>query len=400
MPNPSADGWGDVALVCARVQEQLSDLASASVARIRREVPGYSAIPIRAHRNAVREEHRRRLVALAEDRAMTADDLDAAAGLARLRASQGISLASLIDAYHIGDQQMWAFLVRAAQGRVEQKLPELAAMLMRSLQAISAALAAAHEEAVRVMGSQRAAQAQRLIELLRADEDHSDSAVMADAALLAQALGFDGSGQFTAVAWRRSESAGDAGAGVGALVSSVERVGGTAVAASMSDASVVLSQGVDRELLGRLTASTRPEPAGMGWTRSLLPGAGASVHDALLASGAAVVTNRFCDVSTDWLMALAAAHTRELEPLLSPLIEVAARRPHLADAVLAFTACGNSAVRAAQRLYVHANTISYRIERWQALTGVDMRLVVDATRSVIACNLARPTGAEQPREQG
>ncbi|MCC5949132.1 MAG: helix-turn-helix domain-containing protein [Nitriliruptoraceae bacterium] len=50
---------------------------------------------------------------------------------------------------------------------------------------------------------------------------------------------------------------------------------------------------------------------------------------------------------------------------------VAAEHPHLADAVRTFAEAGFSVSEAGRRLEVHANTVAYRLDRWEELTGWD-----------------------------
>ncbi|MHD0282236.1 helix-turn-helix domain-containing protein [Rhodococcus aetherivorans] len=70
--------------------------------------------------------------------------------------------------------------------------------------------------------------------------------------------------------------------------------------------------------------------------------------------------------------------------MLAKGAEIAARHPHLAEAVSAFAQSGFSASAAARRLHLHPNSLAYRLERWQQLTGWDLRTVDGLVRSMVA----------------
>lgn len=125
-------------------------------------------------------------------------------------------------------------------------------------------------------------------------------------------------------------------------------------------------------------------PAGVGLPRPGFAGARSTVIDAFEAyrlspqRGAPV---RFAD---DWVAAALVAAGPRLDAPCEIALEVAERSPHLADAVLAFAAEGLSVVGAARALQVHANTVIYRLERWQTLTGWDARTFPGLSLSVAA----------------
>lgn len=90
------------------------------------------------------------------------------------------------------------------------------------------------------------------------------------------------------------------------------------------------------------------------------PEAEPSLHEALLAS-----------VPTPVLRSLR-------EPLLGPLREYDNRHnAELMRTLRAFLACDGSWSACASRLYVHVNTVRYRINRIEALTGRDLSALAD-----------------------
>ena len=66
------------------------------------------------------------------------------------------------------------------------------------------------------------------------------------------------------------------------------------------------------------------------------------------------------------------------ERLLGPLAEYDARRgAELLPTLRSFLACDGSWSACASRLYVHVNTVRYRIGRIEALTGSDLSALAD-----------------------
>jgi len=145
----------------------------------------------------------------------------------------------------------------------------------------------------------------------------------------------------------------------------------------------------DSALVGSSLASNAV--AGIGQPRRGPGGARRSVVDAaqaLVLSRQRGAPVRFAD---DWVAATLVAAGDALDDLCATAIEVARRSPHLADAVLAFAEQGLSVVGAGRALHVHANTVIYRLERWQHLTGWDARSFDGLSRSVAALTRDRVT---------
>lgn len=58
-------------------------------------------------------------------------------------------------------------------------------------------------------------------------------------------------------------------------------------------------------------------------------------------------------------------------------------------AVLAFADADMSIAAAAQRLHLHANSVTYRLERWGSLTDISARTFRGLSAAVVACRLAQ-----------
>ncbi|WP_457028953.1 helix-turn-helix domain-containing protein [Kitasatospora sp. P5_F3] len=89
-----------------------------------------------------------------------------------------------------------------------------------------------------------------------------------------------------------------------------------------------------------------------------------------------------------WPLAATAALADRLDPLLAPAVATARTFPHLADAVRAFADHGFSVDFAAQALRLTADTLARRLDRWQQLTGADLRTLPGLTASRTAVELA------------
>jgi hypothetical protein len=361
----ATDGWASVIALCDDLHKRLTALANGSVDRIRRESPAYAAVPLREHRAAVRAQQRQRLDAIAQRRAMSAEELADAADLGRLRARQGIAIETLIGAFHIGYQEIWAALTTAASGPAVRRLTDVATLQMQSLQVISERLAAGHAEVTRIIGGHRSTQSQRFVELVRLGEQTPELAVLADS------LGLTTTGDFTAIVWPGATGAGVAAVG---MVMRMESAGGCAALGILEDNHVLLAQHLSHErILDVVRTDATAASAGVGWMRPGLAGARQSISDALFVACAAGGRGEVADVGKDWLSASVRSRSRELEPILAPLLAMAAKHPHLAEAIVSFVDEGMSVARAGRKLHVHPNTVSYRLERWAELTGVDLR---------------------------
>jgi hypothetical protein len=368
--------WVPVAALCARVMSDLDRLARDSVARIRRDLAAYEVVPYDEHLAAVTEQQRRRLDALAGRRLLAPADLERAAELARRRARQGIGVDVLIGAYHLGDQELWRALC-AEPGPAAPFLPDVAAQMFELLHAISTVLASAHGDVTRELHSHRATLSQRLLELLLAGRHDAEASRVSDA------LGLAPEGEFIAAVW--------AGADV-ALAPEVQRVLDCApvplVHSHQSGAVVVLLQGPGDRWLDEVAGRLPPGWAvGIGLRRGGLEGAATSLGDARLALAAAPEGGgvaRFADV---WAQACLLAEAPRLEPLVAKASMTAAVHPHLAETVLAFAAADMSVARTAEALHLHANSVTYRLQRWAQLTGWDPRTFEHLVTSVTACRL-------------
>jgi sugar diacid utilization regulator len=88
------------------------------------------------------------------------------------------------------------------------------------------------------------------------------------------------------------------------------------------------------------------------------------------------------DFSTDWLAATMLPHMDRLQPLTNA--GRAREQSHLRDAVHAYSRHGFSITASAGALHIHPNTMKYRLDRWQQLTGWDPRTLDGLLRSLFS----------------
>lgn len=394
------DGWVAVARLTEQVATNLDRLAERVVTAIGDEVAAYRSglVPIEDVEASVRRSLGAILVGLAEHRGPTQHELAIRRELGTRRALQGISIDALIEASHIGYRELWLSLVEAVPADdpdASLQLLTAATTVWQWVHALTDALTTAHASTVRSLEARAIASRQRFVELLVTGDLDG-----AEAARLASALGLELTGEFVVTAVRGASDDLDAVE----LQRAVEDVPGRHAVVARGPLLVVVTQrapvtgevadpdldDVAPELLvAALGRALVPEAGiGIGAVRDGLHGARASLQDAegALAVAHDATTTHFDDV---WLWATLGGLGERLEPLLSPGIELASTHPHLAEAVHAFAEAGFSLSEASRQLALHANTVAYRLDRWEELTGWDPKTFSGLVRSVASLRLGR-----------
>ena len=131
---------------------------------------------------------------------------------------------------------------------------------------------------------------------------------------------------------------------------------------------------------------------GVGLQRAGLPGAADSATDAeeSLVYGRARGGDRVVWFEHDWLAITLFQREARLEPLLRPDRGESSLHGDAAVAVGGMLDNGLSFSAAGRALHLHPNTVRYRIERWEQLTGWDVKTRHGLLRSIAALGLARP----------
>ncbi|MTD54962.1 helix-turn-helix domain-containing protein [Amycolatopsis pithecellobii] len=373
-----AMSWSAVRELCESLERGLPRIAERSTRKIRQELDEYGAVRFGEHVAAVHDQLHRLLGGIARRRALDESDLAQAVVLAQRRAGQGISVDVLINAFHIGHGELWNEL-RHAPGAAGEQLPEVATLVLESVHGISSVLAAAHTDVTAAQQSQRITLSQRLIELLASGESGPE------AQRLAVALEFDPAAAFIAASW----AGGPEDMPDSRTVSRSLSARGVVVATGHhSDSEVLITQGSTPVAIAKALGGANVVGAGIGLPREGVAGAVLSVGDAELARAASAPGSPASSLSETWYEACLLSNAQRLEPVLSANIHRASENPRLAQTVLTFAEGNMSIADTARLLNLHANTVTYRLDRWKKVTGWDPRTFDGLGKSVLACKIA------------
>jgi sugar diacid utilization regulator len=132
---------------------------------------------------------------------------------------------------------------------------------------------------------------------------------------------------------------------------------------------VVLTQGPEVSILERIVRAHHPRVAiGVGHKRLGLPGARLSIGDAeralVLADDGSTLA-----YDTAWFAVTLMESQERLRAVLARGLEAAQSNPTIAQTIEAFVEAGFSQSAAGTKLSVHANTVAYRLHKWEELTG-------------------------------
>ena len=380
----SAAHWSLVASLCALLDEQLESTARTLTTRLRQELPVYRALAVNEHQSAVGDQLHRRLVALAERRTLDDHDLRTAAELAEARATIGVPIDAVIAAYQAGDRELWRLILTHADAVPKGCLPELASLILDSTGRTTSVMAEAHSRVARAMDGGRIALSHQLMDYLDQPADDAMGAAVAGR------LGLDPTDTFVALVWQppTAEMSHD----VQQTMTRLGYKGNEAVGRVGSYGRVEMVVRVGTGSGGHLDVSRLGAEGGLwgiGAVRPGLPGAAESLADARLALRAASSRRSVIFFEADWLDAVVMAQADRVRVLLGAGVAVAQKHPHLAETVVAFAQADMSIASTAAKLHLHANSVTYRLERWQSLTGIDVRTFRGLSAAVVACELAR-----------
>jgi hypothetical protein len=375
-----------IAAACARIEADLDDLVERVVARIRDVVPAYAGVAYQDQYDYIRAEFVIMLGCLARGAALPDSLVEKTREVGRRRAQQGMTLQDVVQSYHLGLKAIWTALVEQG-GQAAPALLDASSWLWDNVHVLTSAVADGHSEATRTTRAVRAGLRYRVIEAL----SRWPASTPGDLEGLAARLGYDLAARFTAVV---ALAEGWSELDVESFQLVLERKRRTTSGhidvlqcSRVGDLVVVLTQGSSTEPVEDALRSRMPATrVGVGMTRSDLVGAAASIEDARLAvriAGSGEVVH-FEDA---WPTALLAAHPEQSAPLLADGVDVAREQVHLAEAVLAYAENGFSISAASRALHLHANSVTYRLERWHQFTGWNPRTFDGLVRSVATLRL-------------
>lgn len=376
-----------IAAACDRVEADVDGLVGRLVARIREVVPAYADVDYQDQYDYIRAEFLIMLDCLARGAALPDSLVDETRELGKRRAQQGVTLQDVVQSYHLALKAVWSALVEQG-GEAGPALLDASSWLWDNVHVLTSAVADGHAEAARTAQAVRAGLRYRVLEAL----SRWHSATPPDLEGLVSRLGYDLAARFTAVVasaegWSELDVEsfqtvlqGNRRSAAGHIdVVHCSRVGNLVV---------LLTQGSSTEpAVDALRARAATAEVGVGMTRSGLMGAAASIQDARLAvrtAGAGEVAH----FEVAWPSALLAAHPEQGAALLAGGFDVASDQAHLGEAVRAYAENGFSVSAASRVLHLHANSVSYRLDRWHQLTGWNPRTFDGLLRSVAALRVA------------
>jgi hypothetical protein len=381
--------------VVASLLEDLDQFSRATTERLRVAIPTYEAVPIAEHQELVRNQMWDILNGVAHGVTPSAEQIAKAEELGWRRASQGVPVHDVIEAYHICYREMWSALVERASGTDggAEQLVGAVEVLWTWTHRFSGAVAKAHAEALRTRSAEEDDLRRRFFDALTTGQ-----AEPGQTERLASALGFDPAGPFYALCLpalpaQRMDPVGKrlrSAAGVGA-VQYTSRQGIT----------VVLAQGINTDTVIAALADDRPAvPMGVGTERTGLDGAAQSIRDAdqalALAQHESEDVVRFDDV---WMVCMLFEARKVLAEPLDAGVTTARRYPELAETVLAYAANAFRVSDCARSLHLHPNSAKYRLDRWSELTGWNVLTFEGLLRSLMSIRLFVPAAGagQRPR---
>ncbi|MFD0363427.1 PucR family transcriptional regulator [Nocardia sp. GCM10030253] len=319
----------------------------------------------------------------------------------RIRAKQGVPLAETLQAYRIGFEFLWSELVGEAHRHPEvadAMLVSLAAQVWSMAGEYSVAVAAAYRETTSELMLQREHERSVLVEALF-------TGVIADPATLGEAsriLGLPPTGRYIVVAADVPSPGREALPGIEAAL----RVSQIPSAwRLLPDQQIgVLSFPSDREAAVLKPLRRRGARVGVSPPYEALPETPQALRFARLAlAGLRGRTSGVAQFDDNPLAMLVAAAPVEAERMvrvrLGPLLALPREeRTRLLETLEHWYGSGGSAVETGRRLYVHANTVRYRIRRIEELTGRslnDPQAVLDLGAAVQALPVLSETDTQR-----
>ncbi|TQS43373.1 PucR family transcriptional regulator [Cryptosporangium phraense] len=386
-----------VAALAARMHDRIDPLLDQTVTALRAQVPGYGPHDGLTDED-VRDTLRIYLLDLLDDLSGTRlDNSSALDAQMRRRVEQGITLPDLLHSYRLGVEQLWLTLATIAHKDHEATDALVAAtpIVFESLDRYSLRASHIHQE-VALRRARRDEQVRAALLDVVLTRDPSIGAAFWDA--VAQ-LGVPRDGRFLAVEIRdtgddRTEPPPDIEAGIVRLPGvdgAWFRVGPRSQTALLSvrrttptDTDAALWTTIlERDHLVAGISAEYPSIAGT-------PRASAQAH---VAAAAVSRRRRLVRYDRDLLPVLLASAPNAADVLvretIGPVLDQPAdRRDALLDTVRVWLETGQSLAASARRLHCHRNTVTYRLNRFQQLTGRQLTDNVWLTQVVLALEAA------------
>ncbi|MER5450989.1 helix-turn-helix domain-containing protein [Streptomyces sp. NPDC002766] len=385
--------------VIAAIQAQLPGLGERVADRIRSDVPAYRNESLIPFDSLCRSCTDNADLVLRQLRRTGAPDAEPARETGRIRAEQGMPLADVLHAYRIGFEFLWSEILseaRAHSAVPDAQLVDRSAQIWQLFGLYAQAVAASHRETTAELAVQRGARRSALVEALFTGVI-GDRITLWDAA---RELGLPERGPYAVVAAAADSPGEEPLPGVETSLRQAhlpsawrllpdQQIG--VIALTTPDAEVtglrILRRAGARVGVSPGFTSLRETPQALRFARLALAG--------LPGDGPGVA--RFDDNPLAMLVAAAPAEAAHLmNRVLKPVLDLPGlERTRLMETLESWFAAGGSAATAAQRLYVHPNTVRYRLRRVEELTGrslSDPHTVADLGAALLAAGRSTDAG--------
>ncbi|TQJ37383.1 MULTISPECIES: PucR family transcriptional regulator [Streptomyces] len=393
----------DISGVAAALHSRLPELGERIAQRIRSDVDAYdeeSLIPFDSLRRSCTANADLVLSHLGH---ADAPDPSPARETGRVRAEQGVPLADTLHAYRVGFELLWTEILLESRTHPEvsdDQLVSQSAEIWALFGLYAEAVAAAYRETSAELTSQRHARRSALVEALF-------TGVIADRTTLweaARELGLPEHGPYAVVAAAAGAPGQEPLAGIEAELRQAQlasawrllpdhQIGVIALPTPTAESAClrVLRRARARVGVSPCFPSLRDTPQALHFARLALAG--------LRGTGPGVA--RFDDNPLAMVVAAAPAEAAHLVGVvLQPLVDLpVAERARLLETLEHWFAAAGSATEAARGLFVHPNTVRYRLRRVEELTGrslSDPRAVADIGAALLAVRNAGVGAGEQP----
>jgi hypothetical protein len=256
--------------------------------------------------------------------------------------------------------------------------------MFEAISETTTAMAEAHSRVARAIDGGRITLAHQFLECLEDPEQRSASSA------IAVRLHLDPAGDFVGIVWRPDSDLADL-TGHRNLSTLPSQLAAEVVIRAVAGGRLEMITQSERvpAIIARGVAEGKLEGRwGVGLARPGLIGAGESLGDARLAFSCSSPGRPISTFEHDWYEAVVLAERARFDVLIAPAVAVARANPHLAETVMAFAAADMSIAATVPVVHVHANSVTYRLDRWSRLTGFETRSFEGLSRSVIACRLA------------
>lgn len=384
--------------IVARLFDRLDELGEALIRRYREEIVDYSALKEQTLFGDVRTNALTNLNVLltnvGTDRVAGPDQLDELRRGAARRVRQGVSLESLLQSYRIWGRTVWneVMLVANRDDPAEREAAlQLADRVMRHVDFLSIAAAAAYEDAAEGLWSDREILRRDLLEALLAGRVAPEHARRQ-----AGALNLSLDQDYVVILGRREEGAwhDPAGSPTGHGISLRELIALARTHLQVPERTVLIGarQGelvalvpLDsvaalprvKELCRKLADAAHGFSIGIGGWHPGLSGIRESYAEARAAADAALhgragVPVAFDDIIIEYIVRNNEQAQRFLEDTLKPISRYDEQHhSQLLETLQTYIDSMFNLTRCARRLFVNPNTVVYRLKRINEITGRD-----------------------------